>query len=200
MGNIAVAQLNDEFSGYKQSSDELGSNGAGQGVSEVFFEAPNRSPLTADQNRADAQYLYGLSLCTGSSGRRDFVEAAKSFKLAADQNHAKGQYEYGLCFWFGQGVRKDLVEAAQYFKLAADQNCAEAQYKYGDCFWCGQGVRKDLVEAAKYFKLAADQNHAGAQSDCCLNILSSNVDDAEEMLFSSGVGSASIFRCEEVKM
>jgi TPR repeat protein len=119
--------------------------------------------LAADQNHAEAQFLYGICLFTGKGVDVSWVESAQYFKLAADQNHAMAQFLYGIRLGEGHGVEVNLGESVKYLKLAADQNCAGAQLNYGVCLATGRGIEVDLVESARYFKLAADQNLADGQ-------------------------------------
>jgi TPR repeat protein len=64
-----------------------------------LVEAAKNAKLSADQNHAAAQYLYGICLSNGEGVGINKIEAANYNKLAADQNYVERQYTYmyALC-------------------------------------------------------------------------------------------------------
>ena len=65
----------------------------------------------AGQGDANAQWMLGQALLTGSLGETDEAEAVRWLQLAADQGHVLAQRDMGMLYEQGQGVTQDVLEA-----------------------------------------------------------------------------------------
>jgi TPR repeat protein len=121
---------------------------------------------SAEQGKADAQYMLGNCYKYGFSGVvKDGQKAMQWYHLAAEQGHADAQFKLGDCYKNGfSGVVEDEQKAMQWYHLAAEQGHADAQCKLGICYTHGSsGVVKDEQKAIQWYHLAAEQRHAYAQ-------------------------------------
>lgn len=83
----------------------------------------------AGQGDANAQWMLGQALLTGSLGTTDEGEAVRWFQVAADQGHALAQRDLGLLYEQGQGVTQDRLEAFFWYSLASRQDSGRASLR-----------------------------------------------------------------------
>ncbi len=83
----------------------------------------------AGQGDANAQWMLGQALLTGSLGTTDEVEAVRWLQLAADQGHALAQRDMGMLYEQGQGVTQDVLEAFFWYSLASRQDSSRARLR-----------------------------------------------------------------------
>lgn len=83
----------------------------------------------AGEGDANAQWMLGQALLTGSLGTTDEGEAVRWFQLAADQGHALAQRDLGLLYEQGQGVTQDTLEAFFWYSLASRQDSGRARIR-----------------------------------------------------------------------
>ncbi len=98
----------------------------------------------AGQGDANAQWMLGQALLTGSLGTTDEAEAVRWLQVAADQGHALAQRDMGVLYEQGQGVTQDVMEAFFWYSLASRQDSGRAR------------LRRDALAAM----LTADQREA----------------------------------------
>ena len=98
----------------------------------------------AGQGDANAQWMLGQALLTGSLGTTDEAEAVRWLQLAADQGHALAQRDLGMLYEQGQGVPQDVLEAFFWYSLASRHDSGRAK------------LRRDALAAM----LTADQHEA----------------------------------------
>lgn len=165
-GPLTLAEIRSEAEkGDAQAQTELGRiYFLGQrGVAVDKAEGVKWFRRAAEQNYAEAQFIFGLCCEKGEGVAKDAVEAAKWHRQAAEQNHADAQNSLGNCYAGGFGVTKDEAEAIKWYRRAAEQNYAGAQFNLAGCYAQGVGVAKDTVEALKWVRKAAEQDFAPAQ-------------------------------------
>lgn len=100
----------------------------------------------AGQGDANAQWMLGQALLTGSLGTIDEAGAVRWLQRAADQGHALAQRDLGMLYEQGQGVTQDTLEAFFWYSLASRQDSGRAR------------VRRDILAAM----LTPDQREAVA--------------------------------------
>lgn len=83
----------------------------------------------AGEGDANAQWMLGQALLTGSLGTTDEGEAVRWFQVAADQGHALAQRDLGLLYEQGQGVTQDRLEAFFGYSLASRQDSGRARLR-----------------------------------------------------------------------
>lgn len=83
----------------------------------------------AGQGDANAQWMLGQALLTGSLGETDEAEAVRWLQLAADQGHALAQRDMGMLYEQGQAVTQDVLEAFFWYSLAARQDSSRARLR-----------------------------------------------------------------------
>ena len=83
----------------------------------------------AGEGDANAQWMLGQALLTGSLGTTDEGEAVRWFQLAADQGHALAQRDLGMLYEQGQGVTQDSLEAFFWYSLASRQDSGRASLR-----------------------------------------------------------------------
>ena len=83
----------------------------------------------AGEGDANAQWMLGQALLTGSLGTTDEGEAVRWFQLAADQGHALAQRDLGMLYEQGQGVTQDTLEAFFWYSLASRQDSGRARLR-----------------------------------------------------------------------
>ena len=83
----------------------------------------------AGQGDANAQWMLGQALLTGSLGETDEAEAVRWLQLAADQGHALAQRDMGMLYEQGQGVTPDVLEAFFWYSLASRQDSSRARLR-----------------------------------------------------------------------
>ncbi|MCS6318580.1 MAG: sel1 repeat family protein [Nitrospira sp.] len=83
----------------------------------------------AGQGDANAQWMLGQVLLTGSLGDTDEAEAVRWLQLAADQGHALAQRDMGMLYEQGQGVTQDVLEAYFWYSLASRQDSSRARFR-----------------------------------------------------------------------
>ncbi len=83
----------------------------------------------AGEGDANAQWMLGQALLTGSLGTTDEGEAVRWFQLAADQGHALAQRDLGHLYEQGQGVTQDTLEAFFWYSLASRQDSGRARLR-----------------------------------------------------------------------
>ncbi len=83
----------------------------------------------AGQGDANAQWMLGQALLTGSLGETDEAEAVRWLQLAADQGHALAQRDMGMLYEQGQGVTQDALEAFFWYSLASRQDSSRARLR-----------------------------------------------------------------------
>lgn len=83
----------------------------------------------AGQGDANAQWMLGQALLTGSLGTTDETEAVRWLQVAADQGHALAQRDMGLLYEQGQGVTQDVLEAFFWYSLASRQDSGRARLR-----------------------------------------------------------------------
>jgi len=98
----------------------------------------------AGDGDANAQWMLGQALLTGSLGTTDDAEAVRWLQLAADQGHALAQRDLGMLYEQGQGVPQDVLEAFFWYSLASRHDSGRAK------------LRRDALAAM----LTADQHEA----------------------------------------
>ena len=89
----------------------------------------NQLQTLAGQGDANAQWMLGQALLTGSLGTTDENEAVRWFRLAADQGHALAQRDLGMLYEQGQGVTQDRLEAFFWYSLASRQDSGRARLR-----------------------------------------------------------------------
>lgn len=83
----------------------------------------------AGQGDANAQWMLGQALLTGSLGTTDENEAVRWFQLAAERGHALAQRDLGMVYEQGQGVTPDRLEAFFWYSLASRQDSGRARLR-----------------------------------------------------------------------
>ena len=83
----------------------------------------------AGQGDANAQWMLGQALLTGSLGETDEAEAVRWLQLAADQGHGLAQRDMGMLYEQGQGVTQDALEAFFWYSLASRQDSSRARLR-----------------------------------------------------------------------
>lgn len=83
----------------------------------------------AGQGDANAQWMLGQALLTGSLGTTDEIDAVRWLQLAADQGHALAQRDMGMLYEHGQGVTQDVLEAFFWYSLASRQDSGRARLR-----------------------------------------------------------------------
>ena len=83
----------------------------------------------AGQGDANAQWMLGQALLTGSLGETDEAEAVRWLQLAADQGHVLAQRDMGMLYEQGQGVTQDVLEAFFWYSLASRQDSSRARLR-----------------------------------------------------------------------
>jgi len=86
----------------------------------------NQLQVLAGEGDANAQWMLGQALLTGSLGTIDEAEAVRWLQLAADQGHALAQRDMGMLYEQGQGVTQDQLEAFFWYSLASRQDSGRA--------------------------------------------------------------------------
>ena len=81
------------------------------------------------QGDANAPWMLGQALLTGSLGETDEAEAVRWLQLAADQGHALAQRDMGMLYEQGQGVTPDVLEAFFWYSLASRQDSSRARLR-----------------------------------------------------------------------
>lgn len=89
----------------------------------------NQLQTLAGQGDANAQWMLGQALLTGSLGTTDENEAVRWFRLAANQGHALAQRDLGMLYEQGQGVTPDRLEAFFWYSLASRQDSGRARLR-----------------------------------------------------------------------
>ena len=99
--------------------------------SSAFADPSSRHQLQAlaGQGDANAQWMLGQALLTGSLGETDEAEAVRWLQLAADQGHALAQRDMGMLYEQGQGVTPDVLEAFFWYSLASRQDSSRARLR-----------------------------------------------------------------------
>ncbi|MCS6291373.1 MAG: sel1 repeat family protein [Nitrospira sp.] len=85
--------------------------------------------VLAGQGDANAQWMLGQALLTGSLGETDEAEAVRWLQLAADQGHGLAQRDMGMLYEQGQGVTQDVLEAFFWYSLASRQDSSRARLR-----------------------------------------------------------------------
>ncbi len=85
--------------------------------------------VLAGQGDANAQWMLGQAVLTGSLATTDEGEAVRWLQLAADQGHALAQRDLGLLYEQGQGVAPDRLEAFFWYSMASRQDSGRARLR-----------------------------------------------------------------------
>lgn len=121
---------------------------------------------SANEGKADSQFLLGQSYQYSEEGIRDFHEAFKWYQKATNQGHAGAQYYLGGLYLSGQGVQEDESLAAELWLKAAEGGYRHAKYHVGQAYWLGfWGFPQDYKQAAKWEGEAAELGHCDDQGD-----------------------------------
>lgn len=119
----------------------------------------------AEAGDAEAQFMMGLRLSSGTGATQNFSQAADWYLRAADQNHPVAQFNLGVMFAQGQGVERDEAAALRWTSRAAEAGDAAGQYSLGmRCHRASirnepSAAIESRIEAYKWFQLAAAQGY-----------------------------------------
>ncbi len=126
----------------------------------MLFEQGNYTAAVAELLPAaeagdpQAQYIVGVILGHGYTGKPDPEAGASWLQQAAEQGLVQAQMELARMYRTGDGVAEDQAEMVKWYRRAAEQGDVGAQLFVADAYAYGHGVEPDLVEAYVWYEIA----------------------------------------------